>query len=106
MLVTTCIIWFITYEYEQGILANIEVTESIRSQFNYPDTGLLGIIVSIYNLGCFTGCLIKMYLRRVMRKKRCIWLGLLFIIIGAMVQTCSYTVAQLFVERFLIGIGT
>lgn len=71
----------------------------------YPGTSLLGIIVSICNLGCFTGWLINMYLGGILGRKRSIWLGLVIIIVGAIIQT-SYTVAQLMIGRFLTGMGT
>lgn len=34
------------------------------------------------------------------------WIAMLFIIVGAILQASSFTVAQLIVARFITGIGT
>lgn len=47
-----------------------------------------------------------MYIDEILRGKRTIWLGLLIIIIGAIIQTCSCTVPQIMLGRLIPGLGT
>ncbi|CAG8109048.1 unnamed protein product [Penicillium nalgiovense] len=105
-LTATCICCFMLYGFEQGALANIQGHEAFQSQFGYPSGSYLGIIVSIYNLGSFFGCLGNIAIGDILGRKRAIWLGLTLVIIGVILQTSSYGVVQFFIGRFISGLGT
>ncbi|KAH3663516.1 hypothetical protein OGAPHI_004917 [Ogataea philodendri] len=106
VITVTCLFSFILYGFEQGALANIQNHPVFQKQFGYPTGNYLGIIVSIYNLGSFFGCLANLYLGDRLGRKKTIWFGFTLVIIGTILQTSSYEVVQLFIGRFISGLGT
>lgn len=66
-----------------GIIGN----EDFRATFGYPGEALEGIIVSIYNLGCFSGCITAFLLCERLGRRKCMWLAMCFIIVS--VPRCS-----------------
>lgn len=106
VLTFTCVCCFILYGFEQGALANIQGHHAFQSQFGYPSGSYLGIIIAIYNVGSFIGCLANIYAGDILGRKRAIWAGFTFIILGVVLQTSSYSVVQLFIGRFIAGLGT
>lgn len=106
VLTTACVCCFILYGFEQGALANIQGHKAFQSQFGYPSGSYLGIIVSIYNLGSFFGCLANIAYGDRLGRKRAIWVGFIFVITGVILQTSSFSVVQLFIGRFISGVGT
>ncbi|EAL91923.1 putative MFS sugar transporter [Aspergillus fumigatus Af293] len=73
---------------------------------HHPGDSLMGIIVSIYNLGCFTGCIFNFVVAEWLGRRRAMWVAMTWIIIGASLQTSAFSVAHLMVGRFVTGIGT
>ncbi|KAL7653431.1 hypothetical protein ACMYSQ_008142 [Aspergillus niger] len=65
----------------------------------------MGIIVSIYNLGCLLGTVVAFLTSDNLGFRKSVWLAMCIIIIGATVQTSSYSKAQLLVSRLFTGIG-
>jgi hypothetical protein len=51
-----CLVAFVLFGYDQGVLGGILENEDWQRQFGYPNDTETGIIVSCYNLGCLTGC--------------------------------------------------
>lgn len=54
-----CLVAFILYGYDQGVLSGILQNEDFLNQFNHPSDSETGIIVSCFNLGCLAGCFSK-----------------------------------------------
>ena len=88
-----------------------------------PNDSLTGIIVSIYNLGCFAGCLVNFVTGDMLGRRRSMWFAMGWIIVsclaplyyilinwlpqvGATLQCSAYTVPHMMVGRFVTGIGT
>ncbi|KAF2018599.1 putative MFS sugar transporter [Aaosphaeria arxii CBS 175.79] len=101
-----CEMAFILFGYDQGVFSGIIGNEDFLKHMNYPGDGLMGIIVSIYNLGCFSGCIINFFIGGYLGRRRAMWLAMAWIIIGAVLQTTAYSPAHMMVARFLTGIGT
>lgn len=49
---------FILFGYDQGVFSGIVTNQDWLNTFGNPGTALEGIIVSIYNLGAFSGCIL------------------------------------------------
>lgn len=62
--------------------------------------------MSIYNLGCFTGCILNFIVGEYLGRRRCMWFAMAWFIVGAALQCSAYGAAQLMVARFITGIGT
>ena len=65
-----------------------------------------GVMTSIYNIGCFIGAMSTIWTGDVLGRPRQILLGSTVIGIGAIIQTCSWTVASMMVGRIVAGLGT
>jgi MFS family permease len=63
-------------------------------------------MTSIYNIGCFLGAVSTIWTGDILGRPRQILLGSTVIGIGAIIQTCSWTVASMMVGRIIAGIGT
>ncbi|CAG8366240.1 unnamed protein product [Penicillium salamii] len=120
--------------YDQGVFSGIVGNEDFLEIVRHPSPGILGIIVSIYNLGCFTGTIVSFASSDKMGPRNSMWFAMAWIIVsesapcrrlqlagylsteyricingeqvGAILQTTAFSRAQLLVARFVTGIGT
>ncbi|KAI5202963.1 putative Myo-inositol transporter 1 [Aureobasidium subglaciale] len=91
---------------DQGVFSGIVGNADWLETFGHPGSGLEGIIVSIYNLGAFSGCILAFLGGEKAGRRLSMWIAMVFIIIGAILQTTSYGVPQILVARYITGIGT
>ncbi|EME40962.1 hypothetical protein DOTSEDRAFT_91026 [Dothistroma septosporum NZE10] len=101
-----CQLAFILFGYDQGVFSGIVGNTDFRQTFGEPGSSLEGIIVSIYNLGAFSGCVINFFIGERLGRRLCMWVAMGWIIVGAILQTTAYSVPQILVARYVTGIGT
>ncbi|KAH7119813.1 putative Myo-inositol transporter 1 [Dendryphion nanum] len=101
-----CQLAFVLFGYDQGVFSGIVGNEDFLNTFNHPSPGLEGIIVSIYNLGCFTGCILSFMFCEKTGRRLAMLIAMVWIIVGAVLQTTAYSVPHMMVARFITGIGT
>ncbi|GKZ78814.1 hypothetical protein AnigIFM56816_002643 [Aspergillus niger] len=101
----TCQAAFALFGYNQAVFSGIINNADFLSIVHYPSTAVMGIIVSIYNLGCLLGTVVAFLTSDNLGFRKSVWLAMCIIIIGATVQTSSYSKAQLLVSRLFTGIG-
>lgn len=65
-----------------------------------------GLLSSLYTLGCFFGCIFSLTFSEKLGRKKPILIGTIVIIIGAVIQTASYSRGQFIVGRLVAGCGT
>ncbi|EAU35927.1 conserved hypothetical protein [Aspergillus terreus NIH2624] len=92
--------------YNQGVFSGIVGNENFLGLVGHPSSAVIGIIVSIYNLGCVAGTALAFMASDKIGFRRTMWFSMAWILVGATVQTCAYSKAQLLVARFVTGIGT
>lgn len=102
----SCQLAFVLFGYDQGVFGGIVGNEDFLNQFGHPDSAFEGIIVSIYNLGAFSGCILAFFICEKLGRRRAMWLAMCFIITGATLQTTAFTVPHLMIGRYITGIGT
>jgi len=76
--------------------------------FNKMDNCLfliIGVTLGIFNLGCFVGAILTIWLGDFLGRKKTILIGTTIMIVGAILQTSSFSLAQLLVGRFVTGFG-
>ncbi len=78
----SCQLAFILFGYDQGVFSGIVGNSDFLTTFGYPSSGLEGIIVSVYNLGAFTGCVLNFFVCEGLGRRRAMWLAMFFIIVG------------------------
>ncbi|KAL4775156.1 general substrate transporter [Aspergillus nidulans var. acristatus] len=103
---TACGMAFILFGYDQGVFSGIVENENFLDHMSHPNDSLMGIIVSIYNLGCFTGCVVNFLVADKLGRRRAMWFAMLWVIVGATLQASAFSVPHMMVGRFVTGIGT
>ncbi|KAM5356574.1 hypothetical protein ACJ41O_003220 [Fusarium nematophilum] len=102
----TCLIAFVLFGYDQGVFGGILQNEDWLNQFGHPSDSKTGIIVSCYNLGCLTGCIINFFTADKLGRRKTIWVAMSLVIIGAILQASAYNVPHLVIGRVITGFGT
>lgn len=64
-----------------------------------------GIAVASYNLGCFIGAMITIFIGNPLGRKRVIMLGTAIMVIGAILQASATTLEQFIIGRIITGLG-
>ena len=77
-----CTVAFILFGYDQGVFSGIVGAEDFLATVDNPDPSLLGIIVAIYNLGCFTGCIINFLIGDQLGRRMKMWIAMGIIIVS------------------------
>jgi len=75
-----CQIAFIFFGYDQGVFSGIVGNADWLETFGNPSSGLEGIIVSIYNLGAFSGCILTFIVGEKLGRRWCMWMAMAFIV--------------------------
>ena len=69
------------------------------------NTSLLGTVTAIYDVGCFFGACIAIWLCEKLGWKKTISVGTKIMAIWAILQISSYSIAQMITGRVIAGIG-
>lgn len=96
---------FLLFGYDQGVLGGLIENESFQTTFNRPSQMVIGHITATYDLGCFSGAILCMMYGDRIGRRQSIVLGCLILIVGAVLQTAAFSVAQMIVGRFVAGVG-
>lgn len=80
-------------------------TASTTGAQKSENSRLQGTVVALYTLGCFFGSLDCIWLGDKLGRKKTIMLGALVNIIGAILQSTSFSLGQLIVGRLISGFG-
>jgi MFS family permease len=96
---------FLLFGYDQGVFGGLLDNESFLGTFGFPGSTIQGQIVATYDIGCIIGTLISMYAGDKLGRRRSILIGCGILLIGAIIQTASYSLAQMIVGRVVAGIG-
>ena len=108
----------LTILVDQGLLGGLLTLESFLHYFPQIDvvnpppgsnpshaSNIQGITVGAYTLGCFFGAVATIWLGNMLGRKRTIMVGSIIMIIGAILQASSYSLAQLIPGRWICGFG-
>ncbi|KAI5276016.1 hexose carrier protein [Aureobasidium subglaciale] len=96
---------FMLFGYDQGIFGGLLGNDNFIATFDNPGALIQGQITATYDLGCFFGAIGAMVFGSVLGRVRGLWLGCIVLIVGAVLQASSYSVAQMIVGRFIAGVG-
>ncbi|KAI0933438.1 hypothetical protein AcV5_005585 [Taiwanofungus camphoratus] len=107
-----CAIAFILFGYEQGVMGGVITGSAFTAQFPSINTTtgngnaqLQGFTVAIYNIGCWAGSLLTMFMGEQLGRKTTIIIGCVVLATGTVIQCSSYRLAQLLVGRIVTGTG-
>ncbi|KAG1767112.1 major facilitator superfamily domain-containing protein [Suillus occidentalis] len=104
---------FTLFGYDQGVMSALLTAGQFEKVFpqvvvdsSHPNHATLqSFVVAIYEIGCLMGALSNLWVGDHLGRRRTIALGGCIMIIGAILQTTSYSYAQLVVARIVTGVG-
>ena len=94
------------FGYEQGVFGGIIVGQEFQDYFNNPSPALTGFVTSIYDLGCFAGALLTLFVGEWLGRKRMLMVFTVIMGAGIVTQTAAQSMNDLLWGRFIAGIGT
>lgn len=104
-----------SFGYDQGVMGGLLTLDSFVQYFPEIDTRNVsgsspkatkqGIAIGSYNLGCFAGAVICIWLGQYLGRRRTIFLGSAIMVVGAIIQAASFGLAELIVGRIITGLG-
>ena len=93
--------------YDQGVLGGLIALPNFleSNRMDPEDADEQGTIVAIYDVGCFTGCLIMAFIGQKLGRRMYIFIGGLLIILGGSLQAGANGTAYLYAGRIIGGVG-
>lgn len=64
-----------------------------------------GIAVASYNLGCFIGAIITIFIGNRLGRRRIIFLGTVIMVVGAILQASAFSLEHFIIGRIITGLG-
>ncbi|OJJ49283.1 hypothetical protein ASPZODRAFT_59898 [Penicilliopsis zonata CBS 506.65] len=113
---------FLLFGYDQGVMGSLLTLSSFANQFPEINTtsagevGLTaseksfrstvqGVMTASYNLGCFVGAVLCIWVGNYLGRRKTIFLGSAIMVVGATLQASAFTLPHLIVGRVITGLG-
>jgi MFS family permease len=97
---------------EQGVMGGVITGSAFTKQFpsintttGDGDASLQGLVVAVYNIGCWAGSLLTMVIGEPLGRKNTIITGATVLAIGTAIQCSSFAIPQLIIGRIITGTG-
>ncbi|TVY83417.1 Sugar transporter STL1 [Lachnellula suecica] len=100
----TCL-GFLLIGYDNGLMGGLIDATAFTNTFDHPSATITGLIVAIYEVGCFLGAVATSIFGESLGRKKSIGIGVVVMIIGAILQASSYGRPQMIVARVVSGVG-
>ena len=109
--VVTGLIFFL-YGYDQGLMGGFLTLPAFFRQMDLDPAPqglepvrLVGFTVAVWNLGCFFSAMIAVFIGDKMGRRNMVLIGLVFLLIGEILQCSTFGWGQFVAGRFIAGIG-
>jgi len=96
---------FMLIGYDNGVLGGLVGQPAFNNTFNIPDATTVGLIVSLYEVGCFLGAVLTAFIGERFGRRKMMFAGSLIMIVGALLQSTAYTLGHIIVARIVSGVG-
>ena len=93
------------FGYEQGVFGGIIVGDGFQEYFNEPSPSMTGFVTSVYDLGCFAGAVVTLFVGEWLGRKRMLIVFTIIMTLGILMQTGAQNMQHLLWGRFIAGIG-
>ncbi|KAL9126097.1 MAG: hypothetical protein Q9217_004797 [Psora testacea] len=93
------------FGYEQGVFGGIIVGQEFNEYFHDPSPGLTGLVTSIYDLGCFAGAVLTLFVGESLGRKKMLIIFTIIMAGGIIMQTAAHNMQHLLWGRVIAGIG-
>ncbi|KAL4734363.1 general substrate transporter [Aspergillus similis] len=94
------------FGYDQGVFSGVVVTPDflqVHGLVGPSKTKILSTVTAIYDVGCFFGAMLAFTAGERLGRKKTILLGCTIMTIGTLLKASSYSLAQMFVGRIVLG---
>ncbi|PFH58077.1 hypothetical protein XA68_14196 [Ophiocordyceps unilateralis] len=96
---------FMLVGYDNGLMGGLVDSPAFNSTFDSPQPKMIGLIVAIFEIGCFLGSITAAIFGERLGRRRTIGHGCCIMTVGAVLQAAAYGRPQLIVGRIVSGIG-
>ncbi|CAO3653040.1 unnamed protein product [Mucor hiemalis] len=96
---------FLLFGYDQGVMSGILPNSHFQDLMGNPSSAVIGATVALYEIGCMFGALVTGRLSDKIGRKNTIRLGCVILVIGAVIQTATVSLAMTIVSRIVTGVG-
>ncbi|KAI9642756.1 hypothetical protein NHQ30_008488 [Ciborinia camelliae] len=100
----TCL-GFLLIGYDNGLMGGLVNSTGFKDTFDNPTPTITGLIVAIYEVGCFLGSVATSIFGENLGRKNSIAIGVVIMILGATLQAAAYSRAHMIVARVVSGVG-
>ncbi|ESZ89878.1 sugar transporter STL1 [Sclerotinia borealis F-4128] len=100
----TCL-GFLLIGYDNGLMGGLVNSTGFKNTFENPSPTITGLIVAIYEIGCFLGSIATSIFGEDIGRKKSIEIGVLIMITGALLQATAYSRTHIIIARVISGIG-
>ncbi|EHK96711.1 putative Sugar transporter STL1 [Glarea lozoyensis 74030] len=94
----TCL-GFLLVGYDNGLMGGLVEASTFKKTFDNPSPTITGLMVAIYEVGCFIGSVVTSIFGERLGRKKCIGTGAVIMVLGAILQATAYSRAQMIVAR-------
>ncbi|KAK5074629.1 hypothetical protein LTR70_010218 [Exophiala xenobiotica] len=105
VIILTSGIDFILVGYDQGLFGGILAGERFQDMLGNPGPTMSGLVTAIYDIGCALGAVAAFVWGEKIGRKNSIIAANLIVVVGAAIQTASYSYWQMFASRIICGVG-
>jgi MFS family permease len=97
---------FVAFGYGQGDVGGYFIEDGFREYFPQFSVAIdAGAIISTWNIGCFIGAFVTIFLGDRLGRKGTVITGLVIETIGKIIQCSSFGIGQYVAGRMIAGIG-
>ncbi|KAI1505994.1 putative sugar transporter [Biscogniauxia marginata] len=93
------------FGYDQGVMGVIVADARWNSLMKPANGWVTGAVVSLYDIGCLVGAMSIGFLADLYGRERTLSIACVVFIIGAIVQSASYTITEITIGRVILGYG-
>lgn len=104
-----CSVDMLMFGYDQAVFSGVIVTDDflvLHDLVGPEKTTMLSTITAIYDIGCFFGAIMAFTVGERLGRKKAILAGTAIMAVGAVLVSSSYSLAQMFVGRIILGYST
>ena len=88
-----------------GTFPEIDTVNPPMNQTKAYTSTVQGISIACYNLGCFVGALMTIWIGDWLGRRKTIFLGSAIMVVGATLQTSAFSLGHLIAGRIITGLG-
>lgn len=91
--------------FDNGLMGGLVNAPAFQATFASPGSTMLGLIVSILEVGAFIGSIASATFGERLGRRKSVAVGVAIMSVGSLLQATAFTRAHMIVARIIAGIG-